>query len=189
MTNASLETLYELLDVEPTSTPEEIDAAFFRSRDMFVPEDPELYKNFEAEEAESLLQLLEFAHRTLRTRACRIPNAASKSEENNRLRNIVLGKAHFKYDPQMEREIEAQDVFDGEFLQRVRIYRELSLDLLADATKIGRHYLVAIEANDFDPLPAPVFVRGFIYQIARTLRLDEEKVAKSYMKLFIESRG
>jgi cytoskeletal protein RodZ len=36
-------------------------------------------------------------------------------------------------------------------------------------------------------LPAPVFVRGYIVQIARFLNLDDKYVADSYMKIYKKS--
>jgi cytoskeletal protein RodZ len=44
--------------------------------------------------------------------------------------------------------------------------------------------LVALEANDLDPLPVAVFTRGFVVQFARALILDEKKISDAYMKFF-----
>jgi cytoskeletal protein RodZ len=74
-------------------------------------------------------------------------------------------------------------------LQKVREYKNVSLDQLTKYTRIGRHYLVALEANDFHSLPAQVFVRGFVAQMSRLLNLNEKIVTESYMKIFKDSRG
>jgi curved DNA-binding protein CbpA len=106
--------------------------------------------------------------------------------------NPNLGRtrfSEFEKDSVVEKEIAEQDVFDGTFLQRIRIYKRVSLDQICEFSRVGRHYVVAIENNDFHALPAPVFVRGFVMQLARILDLDEKRVADSFIKLYKQSRG
>jgi curved DNA-binding protein CbpA len=82
---------------------------------------------------------------------------------------------------EMEQEIVEQKNFDGPFLRKVRQYKGINIDQLSKETRISRSYLAAVEGDDFEALPAPVFVRGFIVQVARILGLDENLVATSYM--------
>lgn len=95
----------------------------------------------------------------------------------------------YKLDDSFESEIADASEFDGGFLQRVRLYKNISIDKMSDATRISRPYLMAVETNDYKQLPAAVFVRGFIVQVARQLGLDEQKAATSYMKLFKAGGG
>jgi curved DNA-binding protein CbpA len=95
----------------------------------------------------------------------------------------------FKIDESFESELESMSDFDGAMLQRVRIYKNIPVERMSDATRISRPYLVAVETNDFKSLPAAVFVRGFVIQIARILGLNEQKVASSYMKMFKAGGG
>ena len=88
----------------------------------------------------------------------------------------------YKLDSKMEEEIQVMQDFDGHALQRIRNYKNVSLDQLSGATKVTRTYLEAVEKMDLTVLPAPVFVRGFVGHIARILGLDEKKVCDSYMK-------
>ena len=48
----------------------------------------------------------------------------------------------------------------GEELRREREIRGISLKEIADATKISRRFLEAIERNDHKTLTAPVVTRG-----------------------------
>lgn len=89
----------------------------------------------------------------------------------------------YQVDASMEQEIASRDEFDGPFLKKVRTYKSVPLEKLSEASRIGKTYLIALESNDFKNLPAPVFLRGFLVQIARQLGLDENKVVTSYMKL------
>jgi hypothetical protein len=95
----------------------------------------------------------------------------------------------YKLDDSFESEITNASEFDGGFLQRVRLYKNISIDKMSDATRISRPYLMAVETNDYKSLPAAVFVRGFVVQIARQLGLDENRAATSYMKLFKAGGG
>jgi len=52
---------------------------------------------------------------------------------------------------------------------------------VAERTRITRHHLENIEQDRFPALPAPVYLRGIIMSLARELRLDGQKVARSYL--------
>ncbi len=94
----------------------------------------------------------------------------------------------FTIDTFVEQEIKDQEMFDGTFLKKVRIYKNINLDTLCDHLKIGRHHVNAIENNDFEKLPASVFVRGYVKQLAEALELDSKKVTDSYMKILKDVR-
>ena len=68
----------------------------------------------------------------------------------------------------------------GEELRREREIRGISLKEIADATKISRRFLEAIERNDHKTLPAPVFTRGFVREYARYLGLNSEEMVSRY---------
>lgn len=87
----------------------------------------------------------------------------------------------YEVKPDVEDEIKNCKEFDGTMLRKVRLYKNINLDQMAKETRISRTYIAAVESNDFEALPAPVFVRGFTIQISRVLGLDEEIVSSSYM--------
>src|SRR5712691_11667423 len=68
----------------------------------------------------------------------------------------------------------------GEELRREREIRGISLKEIADATKISKRFLEAIERNDHRTLPAPVFTRGFVREYARYLGLNAEEMVNRY---------
>ena len=73
-------------------------------------------------------------------------------------------------------------VWSGEALRKVRESRGLSVREVCDRTKITRYHLENIEADRFTLLPAPVYLRGIVVAVARELRLDGQKVARSYLE-------
>jgi curved DNA-binding protein CbpA len=70
----------------------------------------------------------------------------------------------------------------GEALRQVRDARGLSVQQIAERTKVTRHHIENIEADRFGALPAPVYLRGILLALARELRLDGQKVARSYLE-------
>jgi transcriptional regulator with XRE-family HTH domain len=68
----------------------------------------------------------------------------------------------------------------GEDLRREREIRGISLKEIADATKISKRFLEAIERNDHHTLPAPVFTRGFVREYARYVGLNSEEMVNRY---------
>lgn len=73
-------------------------------------------------------------------------------------------------------------IWTGEALRKVRESRGLSVRDLCERTKVTRYHLENIEADRFTLLPAAVYLRGIIMAVARELRLDGQKVARSYLE-------
>ncbi len=71
----------------------------------------------------------------------------------------------------------------GVILKAEREKSGLSHDQVARITKLRRHYVEALENEEWDNLPAPVFVKGFIRSYAQALGLDETKIFDLYKKI------
>jgi cytoskeletal protein RodZ len=70
----------------------------------------------------------------------------------------------------------------GENLRRGRELREITLEEVAAATKIGTRWLRALEEEKFDKLPGGVFNRGFVRAYARYVGLDEDEAVLDFME-------
>ena len=70
----------------------------------------------------------------------------------------------------------------GEALRRVREARGITVQQIAERTKVTRYHVENIEAERYGALPAPVYLRGILLTIARELRLDGQKVARAYLE-------
>ena len=68
----------------------------------------------------------------------------------------------------------------GERLQREREMRGVTLDEIAEATKIGTRSLRALEAQEFEKLPGGIFNKGFVRAYAKFLGIDEEQAVTDY---------
>lgn len=250
MNHFSEQNFYEVLEVSPEATSEEIQKAFFRAKSTYSPNSAALYSVFSEAEAQELLKMIDEAYGVLsnpskrrdydkklfgKTSEQTLSSADSSSTSRNELSdlpdfmlpqtevaptyNISLNSkatpafvsstnstpaaaaltnaksvgrtimSHYNVDEKFEEEIKAQEIFDGGFLQRVRHYRNVTIDQLSESSRISRPYLIAVETNDYSSLPAAVYVRGFISAIAKFLNLPEKKVVDSYMTLLKQARG
>lgn len=79
--------------------------------------------------------------------------------------------------------------FNGELLRRIREARGMTLQQICERTRITRLHLENVEADRYDALPATVYLRGILMNIARELMLDPLKVAKSYLELAARKKG
>lgn len=68
----------------------------------------------------------------------------------------------------------------GSWLRKHREGRDITLQQIAEHTKINESILRAIEDDRASALPAPVFVRGFLRQYAHFVGLDAEQVVSVY---------
>ncbi len=83
---------------------------------------------------------------------------------------------------ELDKEIALQTHWTGPLLRKVRIGRGISIEEVTQATKITKAYILAIEEENYTKLPAPVFIRGFVAQMARQLKLPPNDVTHSYME-------
>lgn len=90
-------------------------------------------------------------------------------------------KAVSKATEELEKEIAEQTEWSGAFIRKVREGRGVSIEEVTQATKITKAYILAIEEENYAKLPAAVFIRGFVSQLARILRLPHQQVSASYM--------
>lgn len=68
----------------------------------------------------------------------------------------------------------------GNYLRTERERRNISLEAIAQATKIILKNLEALERDEFHLLPPPVFVRGFLRAYAHHVGLDAQKILEMY---------
>lgn len=79
-------------------------------------------------------------------------------------------------------EHEASDVTIGIRLQLLRKQQGLSFQKVSEETHISFSNLTAIEAENFDQLPADIFVRGLVNIYGNYLGLDGAETARLFLK-------
>ena len=197
---------YELLEVPPTASFEDIRRANRRIRDVYGTESIAVSGLYDPASLEAVHRRLDLAYTTLM-------DAAKRKDYDLELfpDGVPMPVAHpttspsdvapparpaAKHDdpaqlatrPPMP-EITARTEFSGPLLRQIREAVGVELREIAEKSKIGMAYLQALEGETFAKLPAPVYVRGFLAEYARALGLDAERVKQTYLERFRAARG
>jgi flagellar biosynthesis protein FlhG len=90
---------------------------------------------------------------------------------------------------ELSREIGPDTEFTGPLLRKVRESQGIELSEIASRTKISRSHLSALEEEDYADLPAIVYVRGFVTELAKYLRLDPAQVQRTYLRRMREKHA
>jgi curved DNA-binding protein CbpA len=109
---------------------------------------------------------------------------AEPANTSNTMAKIVAKNRfalEFTVNEAFEKEIEQASTFTGEFLKKIREYKNVDIPRLSNMTKVSKTYIRYIEEENIEKLPAFVYVRGFVYQYAKCLKLNPELVATSYI--------
>ena len=73
---------------------------------------------------------------------------------------------------------------NGEALKKIRQLRGLSLEDVAENTKIRKTYIQYMEEENFDHLPAEIYVKGFAAIIARLLGVPTTRLTDDYIMVY-----
>ena len=196
--------LYDVLELTPDATPQEIRSAYLRLKSAYSKDNIAHYTVFSREETEAMLKNIENAYMTLSN-----PERRRHYDQNQGLRvaDTLTADAMGMHAPQqqqpamnafhptapqqalssqpqitdLEAMIQNEQNWNGAALRRMREARRISLEDLSDYTRISRIYLHALEEDDFNKLPALVYVRGFLQQVSRRLNLPADAVSLSYL--------
>lgn len=203
MTEGALDlNFYEILEIPADATIQQIERAYRIARATYQPTSTATYTIFSDEENQGILQRIEEAQTVLsdprrrreydaRLRREGVPGAGNgRSEAQPSLRDTVpRGLMGNGPEPELEEPVPDDGVYDGSVLHRARISRGIELEEIAAITKISESYLTCIEADRYQDLPSPVYVRGFVRELAKCLRLNPKLVVESYMARYEKGMG
>lgn len=71
----------------------------------------------------------------------------------------------------------------GRIITRLRQRHNLSLYELSQRSHIGIKYLTALEDANLEILPRPVYIRGYLREIARIFGVDSDQLIEEYFRL------
>jgi flagellar biosynthesis protein FlhG len=178
------ETHHDLLEVERGATDEEIRRAYKRAREVYAADSLCCYGLFDGAGLTALRARLEEAYDVLLDPARRRPYEISvfPPEPDPQVHRAAPDSGD---EPRPEPPPITPDTeFTGELLRTVRESQGVDVRAISQRTKIGAAYLRALEDEDFGRLPAPVYVRGFLVELAKFLSLDPEQVARTYVRRY-----
>ena len=178
-----IESHHDLLGVDRGATDEEIRRAYKRVRDVYASESLCCYGLFDGEEIERIRARLEEAYDVLLDPVKRRPYELSVFPDD--LRAEPSAKAEVPTGPTPPAPVITPDTeYSGSLLRAVRESQGADMGEVSQRTKIGISYLRAIEEDDYRHLPAPVYVKGFVMQMAKFLKLDGTQVSRSYVRRY-----
>jgi flagellar biosynthesis protein FlhG len=187
--------LYEVLLAHRGATDEELRRAYKRQRDLYQPNSLPLTSLLGEAEQRRESARIEEAHDTLLDPLRRKAYDASIFPETeaeaprSRAADSALLAERAALRQELSREINAETEFTGRLLTKVREAMGVELSDIARETKISVSHLSAIELEAFDDLPALVYTRGFVQQLAKFLKLDPTQVTKTYLRRLREWRA
>jgi flagellar biosynthesis protein FlhG len=196
---------YEILEVDPTATDEEIRRGYRRVREVFGPESLVLPGLYTRDRLSALHLRIDEAYETLideeRRRAYdgkalpdesvprrRGPSTPPVAPDRDRSGPVMLVEdpAASPAPPAAqplppEPPITTSTEFTGMLLRQLREARGIDLHAISQKTKITVAHLRAIEAETVKSMPAMVYVRGFLVEYARFMKLDVDRVLATYL--------
>lgn len=195
---------YELLEIGPNASQQEIDSAYKAAKKTYSTSNIALYSIFSEEEAVELNRIIEEAYTVLSNPKLKDQYDSSNEQvkvqkeqisekqietetekEEAKLVDGLIVKEYHK-DKSFEDKMKKLEDCSGFFLKKTRQYKNISIDEISSFSKISKVNVVAIEEEDIENLPARVFIRGFVLQISRLVGLDDNTFTDGYMKIVDE---
>lgn len=201
---------YEVLEVKPGSTIEEIEMAYTRAINTYKGDSAAMYSLLTDDECKEITNKIEEAYSVIGQAEKRVQYDKAKGfevntpitreafsnkneysfeekkpvRENSEVSQISAKSKFslsFEIDTEFEKDIENCSSFTGDFLKSIREYKNVSIERMSDLTKVSKTHLKNLEGDEIGKLPADVYTRGFVFQYAKCLKLNPDLVAKSYM--------
>ncbi|MEY4550666.1 MAG: hypothetical protein RL685_6861 [Pseudomonadota bacterium] len=189
-------TLYDMLMTHPAAGDEELRKAYKRQREIFQTGSLPLCSLMSEDELSVERARIEEAHDTLldplKRRAYDLSTFPDREHDHLAPRsgqNPALDAERALLREELAHEIGPNTPFTGSLLRKVRESLGVELEEIARFTKINQVQLQAIENESFGELPAVVYLRGFIQEIAKFLKLDPTQVARTYLRRHTQWRS
>ena len=88
-------------------------------------------------------------------------------------------------DPELTNSNNSPDEHVGDIIRKARISRRITIETIAKDLKLNMKYIKAIEAGDYDSLPAAPYIRVYLRSLAKYLNLDPNEI----LEMFYKERG
>ena len=169
-------TLYEVLEVPRGAPADVVEGAYRAARALYDEEAVATYSLLDPEERRAIRARLETAYRVLSN-----PVLRAAYDRELGLPPAPPGPPTTVRDPDARTGVVLPDPVTGADLRKFREERGVPLSKIAAESKVGTRTFEDIEADRFERLPAPVYVRGFLLEYARVVGLEPRATAESFL--------
>ncbi len=199
---------YALLGLPFSATAKEIQAAYTRKLEPYLEASPLTIGLLSREQREAIRDGFEQAYKTLINSGLRqrydedlIARGLMPPDQRIQEYREAASEPPALFAPAAEaqspvedtqsrasRSLEAilQDVkyFDGSGLRKIREAQKISVEEIVSETNIRAWYVESIEEERFDALPALIYLKAFLRQIAAYLHIDPVRVLQDYLERY-----
>ncbi len=201
---------YEMLDLPTSASPFDVRHAYKTALQIYGEDSPASYSFFSQDDRAGILANLERAFLTLINDQSRMeydqglisagfmgeseqyrngpktPIPLFDLEETCHITRTVFPHTEKKLCHPAEnpvvREILSKDSLTGQDLKQIRVALGVTLEQVAEFTKIRKRLLGAIEEDRHEELPSSFHLKSFVRTYADCLRLDADGVAARYLQ-------
>jgi Helix-turn-helix domain/DnaJ domain len=170
---------YELLEVPQDATLQQIQSAYFLARKTYGESNLSTLSLFNEEERQWIWNKIEEAFQVL------------SDFDRRKSYDIFLDKGSDVPDPwvvvkkKQEAELVAiPEEVSGLFLKKLREMKGVTLQNVVSQTRIAINYLMAIEEDQFKNFPPEVYLKSYLNEYSKYLRLDAKKIVEGYLKYY-----
>ena len=199
---------YALLDLPFSATAKEIQAAFTKKLEPYLEASPLTVGLLSKEQREGIRDGFEQAYKTLINSGLRqrydedliSKGLMSPEERVQEYREAASDSAtpftatteapspvedtQSRAAKSLEAVLQEVKYFDGAGLRKIREAQKISVEEIVSETNIRGWYVESIEGERFDALPALIYLKGFLRQIASYLHIDPVKVLDDYLERY-----
>lgn len=197
---------YDLLGIDFDASAFEVNHAYKELVQLYHQDSLASYSFFSREERDEILTILEDAYSTLidekkrsrynqSLRGDGLPGGEMGSKESRRMLRPISSNlftnhrivtmrnelsAMVSSNPEIQ-EILSHDVLCGRDLKRVREKLGVSLEDIAEITKVRILFLRAIEEDEVEKVPSLIFLKSFLRAYIQSIGLDADTMTNRYL--------
>lgn len=196
--------LHEILNLRPDAGPEEIERAYLHLTTIYSENSRAVYGALSDEERRWMVKKIQEAYEALMIRAGAVTETRKPAQEKKHASphlnpggsngRLPAGQDTFRQAGNQPgaanhgggQEIKADSQLSakavtGAHLRNIRIAKGATLDDISSATKVKKAYLEAIESDNPQKFPAPIFMKGFLKAYAKALGLNPDEISEKYL--------
>ena len=168
---------YELLEIPQDASLQQIRTAYFLAQKTFKEKSMGTLPLFDDEERKWIWGKIEEAYPVL------------SDFERRKNYDLFLAKGGISFDPpsataggEESAPLSIPEEVSGLFLKTLREKRGVTLENVVSQTRIAINHLIAIEEDRFKNFPPEVYLKSYLNEYSRYLRLDPKKITEGYLK-------